>query len=503
MTDNIRANVHTTDADREDERSSLQRRLLLLPFCVAVFSLSALFYYHLRFDDTVIESPLQVTYAAIYRTFGFAPSFVFFLLLLIWTSIWFFAGKIERPGTRLVRLLATTVMLGVFLNVGESSVGIPPPPHQGELGAFLASRMVAAFGYYPSLALVLVVTLGALLLATDFLFSETFERLSARSRRSQTEAAAEADAGVEAEVTDHLKGLAATGSSPLPASAAATTGIDVMVAADDDLEAGVDAANAEVGVVDDIAAEVREFGEAEIDVEPVIEPPTSLSRPSRRRSYYERRYEEPPAVAEPEVEPEVTPEVWLPSAAEAQEIDNPESEEEILLASAEADADAEIDAEESFVIDPVDEHGATVEIESAPAADAFADAAIEPAQLPEPGPDFGPEREPEPDEEPVQRDEPLFAIPRPPETETAAPGERESATGEAPTRQQGLFPTEINEELITEAREVVLETRRVSAALLRRRLRIGYDEAREVLAALSARGIVELDADASHGRVVE
>ncbi|MCA8974987.1 MAG: hypothetical protein KDC98_09710, partial [Planctomycetes bacterium] len=50
---------------------------------------------------------------------------------------------------------------------------------------------------------------------------------------------------------------------------------------------------------------------------------------------------------------------------------------------------------------------------------------------------------------------------------------------------------------------VVLETRRVSAAFLRRRLRIGYDEACLVLAALSERGVVELDEDESQGRVAD
>ena len=71
MTQNRQGNVTVED---ETERNALQRRLLLLPFCVAVFSLSALFYYHLRQDVIAVQSPLQVAYSGIYRVFGFAPS---------------------------------------------------------------------------------------------------------------------------------------------------------------------------------------------------------------------------------------------------------------------------------------------------------------------------------------------------------------------------------------------------------------------------------------------
>ena len=41
--------------------------------------------------------------------------------------------------------------------------GVAPAAHKGELGEWLASRLVAAFGYYPSLVLVWVVTFGSLL----------------------------------------------------------------------------------------------------------------------------------------------------------------------------------------------------------------------------------------------------------------------------------------------------------------------------------------------------
>ena len=483
--------VEGAGAGREDdERGALQRRLLLLPFCVAVFSLSALFYYHLRYDATSIESPLQVTYSTIYRTFGFAPAFLFFLLLLIWTSIWFFAGRIERPWTRLVRLLATTVMLGVFLNIGESGAdaSIAPAPHLGQLGAFLASRMVGAFGYYPSLVLVLLATLGALLLATDFLFSETFERLWVRSARHRPAGGAAADdVGVEAVVTDHLKGLAAVDE----------------VAPRGDVEAAVDARpERDVGSGgpspsgEEVAIEAREVveseiaaveseseseSESELELAPEGEALPRPAAPRHRRSYFERRRESERAGGSADQDEAAAvrgvladDESWLPSAPEAQEIENPEHFDGLDAAIGEADT-----GDEPVIVDGIED-----------------DAGDEVAR---------------PGEEPLEADSEAagsvaeqgsaFAIPRPDPDQRPDPVEED----EVPTagQQQGLFPSAVDEGLIDEARQVVLETRRVSAAFLRRRLRIGYDEAREVLSALSARGMVELDEDAAQGRLLD
>jgi S-DNA-T family DNA segregation ATPase FtsK/SpoIIIE len=75
--------------------------------------------------------------------------------------------------------------------------------------------------------------------------------------------------------------------------------------------------------------------------------------------------------------------------------------------------------------------------------------------------------------------------------------------GRPPARQQQLFGGGgVDEDLVQEAIEVVLGTRRATATLLQRKLRIDYDLALEVLSELAARGVVALEGDATQGRVV-
>ncbi|MGB3970041.1 MAG: hypothetical protein WBO45_25120, partial [Planctomycetota bacterium] len=179
-----------------------------LPMGVAAFSLSALLWYHLRQDVFAVRSPLQQFYAGWYRAVGLAPSVLFCLLVLTWSTIWLVAGRLERPLARLLRLVAMAVLLGVFLNLGEGGVSAP---HHGALGAWLAETLVVAIGYVPSLVLVFLATFASLLLATDFFFSERFERAVGP---------ANADAGVEQAVTDHLRQLAGA-AEPLAAPVAA------------------------------------------------------------------------------------------------------------------------------------------------------------------------------------------------------------------------------------------------------------------------------------------
>ncbi|MCR9245366.1 MAG: hypothetical protein NXI31_10060 [bacterium] len=520
----------------EPDRTPFQRRVLVVPFAFAVFSLSALVYYHFNRDSIAVESPLQVFYAAIYRTFGLGPSVIFFLLLLVWTSIWFFTGRIERPWGRLLRLGATMVMLGIFLNVGESAEAAP---HQGELGAFFATRMVAAFGYYPSIVLTFIAALGALFLATDFLFSETFERLSRRPGAAEAgpapRAGAAADEGVEVEVTDHLKGLASATGTVAQAPAAVQTAVPAVdlavadIAAADAVEAA-DAPAVHVAEVRDVPepvaaedgiAETYEFREVDDapEVEPAVEdvPAEALPPRRRRRSYFERRFEEVRQSGEASVSSAAgdNDDPWVPSAGDSQEIDNPESAAEVRTP---AMPDAGVEAsgipdsgipgpgiEDSEIGDSAVDEPGDAEV---PAADdlAAAVAAIEAA-----------------DAAATANEETLFAIPRPePEPESpseasqaAAESDREadaaaeaviparSPDADAASRQQPLFGSAVDEELVDEARQVVLETRRATATFLRRRLRIGYDEACDVLAELSARGVVELGDDASQGRVID
>jgi DNA segregation ATPase FtsK/SpoIIIE-like protein len=99
-----------------------------------------------------------------------------------------------------------------------------------------------------------------------------------------------------------------------------------------------------------------------------------------------------------------------------------------------------------------------------------------------------------------ERTEQIVPIPRPePSRRDRDAGDRDDGRG---ARQQPLFGSWIDEALLADAVEVVTSSRRASATLLQRKLRIDYALAVDVLAALAARGVVELDDDATQGRVV-
>ncbi|MFN9703780.1 MAG: DNA translocase FtsK, partial [Planctomycetota bacterium] len=89
------------------------------------------------------------------------------------------------------------------------------------------------------------------------------------------------------------------------------------------------------------------------------------------------------------------------------------------------------------------------------------------------------ESPPEPTAHPLA--DPIVTIPRP---------EVQAASG-AP-----------DEALMREAVELVLTSRRANAVFLQRKLRVDYDLATAVLHQLAARGIVALDAEATHGRIL-
>ena len=379
----------------------------LLPICVSVFCLSALFYFHVNHGAVHPTSPLQQLIAGLYRIFGLAPSVMFFLLVATWSTIWFVTGSLDRPAVRFARLVAMTLMLGVFLNIGED--GVTPAVHKGELGAWLAATLVSAIGYFPSIVIVWAVTFASLLLATDFFFSDSFERLRARS--------APTEVGVEAEAADHLRGLgtvplaapAFAPETPLHRAAPALDAIDVVV---DTPRTGADGAEGELAAgqpIDTEAdAEAREWPEDGAG-------PAAL---------------------------QVADDLAFADVAVADEA------EPAAPATREALLGQELNEQE------------TVEQERV---------------------------------ERVVAEEPVVPIPRP-----AAPVDEP-----APVRQQSLFDAPaVDETLIAEATELLAGTRRVTASLLQRRLRIDYAQALELLAQLASRGVVALEADASQGRVV-
>ena len=84
---------------------------------------------------------------------------------------------------------------------------------------------------------------------------------------------------------------------------------------------------------------------------------------------------------------------------------------------------------------------------------------------------------------PADAEDPIVTIPRPEPAIASRPG----------------APDEV---LMREAVELVLATRRANAVFLQRKLRIDYDLAAAVLVELAARGIVALDAEATHGRIL-
>jgi hypothetical protein len=466
----------------------------LLPIGLSVFCLSALVYYHVNHDEVRVGSTMQVAIAGLYRSLGFAPACMFFLLLLTWSSIWFVTGDIERPVARLARLAAMTLMLGVFMNLGDG--GVTPAFNKGELGAWLAGRLVGAFGYYPSLVLVWAATLGTILLATDYFFHDRFERLRA--------AKSPAEVGVEVEATDHLLGLQT-----------------VVAPSGDALPAAVEAPPA-----------VVESAIEPPDVDRLHVEPPPAERP-RRRSYFERRHEvaaEVPPAAETPVVPPVAAEAadeWVPTGPDAQEIDDVELGEPMATASGAAGADPG----EEFVVlgesshqlagegawepvgapeeppqfEPLAGEVATVR-DQAPESEPDAAAAVEVA-TPKDSVDGASGADPaavEPmdAQEPM---EPVVAIPRPdPVVPPVSESEQvaESDGGREPVRQQRLFGASIDEALVAEAAEIVTAWRRASATFLQRKLRVDYEMACQLLVELAARGVVELEGDASRARVL-
>lgn len=291
------------------------RLLPLAPIGVAVFLLSALIYYHLRHDVLEVRSSLQSLVAWIYLSFGFAPSCLFGLLLLTWGSIWFVMGSCSRVGVRMLRLVAATVMLGLFLNLGtdqNGELGVSAALHKGTLGAWLAGGLVGAFGYLFSLVLVWIGTVAALLLATDFFFREEFDRLRAQALPSPL--ARDDEQGVEASVAAAFHSLADAATAdavPEPAAAAAT----------------------ELAPHDD-----------EVEFEPDVEAPTEPAR----ASYFERRYHRSEA-DEPDDSPQQAPEAQEFTNAEAEieaDLPAPDAEVEEFVLEAFAEDDKQEDAAE-------------------------------------------------------------------------------------------------------------------------------------------------------------
>lgn len=176
--------------------------LPLCPIAASMFCLSALVYYH-----TVLQGTgeawgfFQGVVVGLYRWVGFVPTFMFWLLVFAWCSVWFVTGRFERAWTRLGWMAAFAVSLAVLVNLGTD--GLAPPPHAGVIGTFLAVRLVSVLGVVFSALLALGAALASLFLATDFLFYRYFEAM-ARGRGASEQ-------GVEPEAAEAFRELAFAG----------------------------------------------------------------------------------------------------------------------------------------------------------------------------------------------------------------------------------------------------------------------------------------------------
>lgn len=564
----------TNTLGSEQASRSTRNTVWLWPFApmsFAAFSLSALVYFHLRQNVFEVRSPLQHLYAALYRSIGFAPAVMFFGLVVLWSTIWLAHGRLERPWQRLGRLGAMTVMLGVLLNLGDG--GVSPALHKGAIGAWIAEAMVGAVGYWPSLVLVWAVTFASLLLATDFFFHESFERMLAPASESDDAP----ERGVEPAVADHLRATSAV------AGYAVAGAVGVVAPAADDADAALlprrrsyherraereamaarwtDAASdaaapmlptdapvdalsaarvvAAIQAAEDVdatatsaevAAALDGGGEAVVDDAGAPSSAADVDAAARTPIVFPDEVESPAPAAD-EARADAPAEAAVDGAPVADDgwpvpvacADEPRAEggdgdaaesvdaattwptasteewfasdEVVVLAEAEdADAVAAVDFDRDGAEDalasgaPVDEamdprEPAATEPEAAPSRFAAAAAAAADAgDAPSAGGGDEAAMAGEVDAPRAAEAAPV-AIPRP----EPAP----ASSGAGP-----------DESLMREAIELVTSSRRANAVFLQRKLRVDYDLAAAVLVELAARGVVALDAEATHGRVL-
>lgn len=200
----IQGGLPMTDRVGADRGAAFRWRwaLPLVPIAASMFCLSALVYYHTAMGGTgEAWGFFQSAVVASYRWLGFVPTFMFWLLLFVWCSIWFVTGRWEGARTRLTWMVGFTLCIAILVNLGTPTD--PLPPHAGVVGTFVAVRLTSVIGYAFAALLAVAAALASLLLATDFLFYRYFEAL-ARGRVAD-------DVGVEPEATDAFRELAFAG----------------------------------------------------------------------------------------------------------------------------------------------------------------------------------------------------------------------------------------------------------------------------------------------------
>ena len=144
----------------------------LIPIAQAGFFLSALNYYRFWLTGLPPDGLFQFVVVGFYDFFGFVPALMLFLMVLVWGSIWFITGELDRPFARLLRILGFT--LSLCLVVGLSRDGIVAP---GWLGTVLAGSLEWVFGGALSTVFAVLAALASMMLATDYLFYRHFDAL--------------------------------------------------------------------------------------------------------------------------------------------------------------------------------------------------------------------------------------------------------------------------------------------------------------------------------------
>lgn len=442
----------------------------------SVFLLSGLSYYHLALAGSDAGGGWTAgVVAGLYQFLGFVPGFMLGLLALAWGTIWFLGGSIERPGARLLRIVVLTISLAVLVNL-EGSLGALQP-HDGVLGHWLASRFVNVFGFGLSAVLVSLVALASLLLATDFFFYRHFDSLAAPAAAAPaTSSARIGDAGVEPEATAMLRGLR------------------------EDLRA-VEQRTVWSAPLDDEEPLLPRQSAAELEVgSEGVGPELAAAEPA---------VEEPAVEEAVDVHAEAAPEPAVGEVdgewgRDVREIELPEllpDEQELAAAVEEFMASLAPAAPAG-----PDSHGSAPSAPSAPSeplgeggAELLPDAAsVGPQDLDDEAP-RAPEQEAA---SPAQAgsadaDVELDAVPEP---ETVVPLPRAATVPAA--RQGTLFLRgSLDPDLLAEATQVVRHAGRATAALLQRRLRIGYDDAIAVLDALRTSGILDGEPGSSTAHV--
>jgi hypothetical protein len=483
----------------------------LVPVAIASLALSALVYYHVcgnGLGDSA--SALQLLIVGIYRSVGFVPSFLFFLLALTWGSIWFLTGRIQDPAKRLLHLLGLTLVLAIWVNLqpGEG----PVPLGRGTIGAWIAGRMLPLFGHLLSTLLVAPVALATLVLATDFFFYRYFEELGTGHKRADAGPSLAGELGVETAVPEEFKGLAERTRDLVPAPAASGSSAGDVVSAEaaaSEPSTAWRTMRAERAALSDsterwaarraaedaasLAAFEADLAEDETGSEPEPaddEAPAVVIGP-------------PPRTAPEQAEEEAATIIDATEAAETEEAEEAEERADAQPMAIDEDEDEQEEDERGGdgpeVITPPPRPGSRTVAE--PEAQGVSldeqwsldlqetESAGEGADPRAAHEDAGEDETAEPEvvEERDEEEEPTVTIPRPAE----------------PVRQRRLFrDPSIDEGLVREATDLVLESGRANAAHLQRRLRIDYEQAVELLGILAQRGVIHLEAGANQGRLL-